>query len=150
MITWNKIKNSFYSYFAKNRDVRSFILSFNNWSFQGRFLESVSPKKTHFRRKPIAINVILFSFLKFVTTAYKIEVNRLTWNRSKFPSWLTNIPADLQKSIYGLTKQHRTFGTLQCENLFINITHSNVQNLLKRLVVKQSWNWQMINYFLTW
>ena len=48
------------------------------------------------------------------------------------------VPADLQKSIYGLTKQHRTFGTLQCENLFINITHSNVQNLLKRLVVKQS------------
>lgn len=48
------------------------------------------------------------------------------------------IPADLQKSIYGLTKQHRTFGTLKCSNLFINITHSNVQKLVKRLVVKQS------------
>ena len=146
MITWNTIKNS-YSYLAKNRGVRSFILSFNNWSFQQRFLESVSPKKTHFRRKPTAINVILFSFLKCVTTAHKIKVNRLTWNRSKF--WVT-IPADLQKSIYGLTKQHRTFGTLKCSNLFINITHSNVQKLVKRLVVKQSWNWQMINYFLTW
>ena len=46
--------------------------------FKKAFLRVSLLKKTHFRRKPTATNVILFSFLKCVTTAHKIKINRLT------------------------------------------------------------------------
>ena len=58
--------------------------------------------------------------------------------------------ADLQKISLGVTKQHKKFGTLKCLNLFIEITHSNVRKLVKKICGEKSLKpVSDKNYFLT-